>query len=261
MKRGVKEGRSPSNKSSPSPYRRGRGYKGWGYLIKQQDMEKVIFCWSGGKDSALALYEIQRSQKYEIVSLLTTITEVYDRVSMHGVPRILVEQQARSLGLPLEEVFIPKSCSNEEYESKMRTTLAKFKRDGVSSAIFGDVFLEEVRRYREDNLSKAGMKGIFPIWERDTAELSRSFIALGFKAIISCVDSKILDKTFAGRMLDEKFWAELPPNVDPSGENGEFHSFVFDGPIFRERIACIVGEVVLREGFYFCDLLPKEGVR
>ncbi len=224
-------------------------------------MEKVIFCWSGGKDSALALYEIQRSQKYEIVSLLTTITKDYDRVSMHGVPRILVEQQAWSLGLLLEEVFIPKSCSNEEYESKMRATLARFKRDGVSSAVFGDVFLEEVRRYREDNLSKAGMKGIFPIWRRDTAELTRSFIALGFKAIISCVDAKMLDKTFAGRMLDEKFWAELPPNVDPSGENGEFHSFVFDGPIFRERIACTAGEVVLRDSFYFCDLLPKEGVR
>ena len=224
-------------------------------------MEKVIFYWSGGKDSALALYEIQRSQKYEIVSLLTTITKDYDRVSMHGVPRILVEQQANSLGLPLEEVFIPRSCSNEEYESKMRATLAKFKRDGVSAVVFGDVFLEGVRKYREDNLSKAGMKGIFPIWGRDTAELTRSFIALGFKAIISCVDSKILDKTFAGRMLDEKFWAELPPNVDPSGENGEFHSFVFDGPIFRERRACSVGEVVLRKGFYFCDLLPKEGVK
>ena len=224
-------------------------------------MEKVIFCWSGGKDSAIALYEIQRSQKYEIASLLTTITEDYDRVSMHGVRRTLVEPQACSLGLPIEEVFIPKSCSNEEYESKMRATLAKFKRDGVSSAVFGDVFLEEVRRYREDNLSKAGMKGIFPIWQRDTAELTKTFIELGFKAITTCVDSKILDKRFVGRILDENFLAELPPNVDPAGENGEFHSFVFDGPIFRERIAYTVGESVLREGFYFCDLVPKEGVR
>ena len=224
-------------------------------------MEKVLLGWSGGKDSAMALYEVQKSQKYEIVSLLTTITKDYDRVSMHGVPRILVEQQAQSLGLPVEEVFIPESCSNEEYESKMREMLTRFKRDGVSAVVFGDVFLEDVRRYREDNLSKVGMKGIFPLWGRDTAELIKSFIALGFKAIISCVDSKILDKTFVGRMLDEKFWAELPPNVDPAGENGEFHSFVFDGPIFRERIACTVGEVVLRDSFYFCDLVPKEGVR
>jgi len=222
-------------------------------------MEKVIFCWSGGKDSAIALYEIQKSQGYKVVSLLATITEDYDRVSMHGVPRTLVEQQACSLGLPIEEVFIPKSCSNEEYDSKMREILTRFKQDGVASVVFGDVFLEDVRRYREDNLSKVGMKGVFPIWGRDTAELTRSFIALGFKAVTTCVDSKMLDKTFVGRMLDEKFLAQLPPNADPGGENGEFHSFVFDGPLFKQRIACTVGEVVLRDSFYFCDLLPKEG--
>ncbi len=222
-------------------------------------MEKVVFCWSGGKDSAVALYEIQKNQKYEVVSLLTTITEDYDRVSLHGVPRALVEQQAYSLGLPLEEVFIPKSCSNEEYESKMREVLARFKGDGVSAVVFGDVFLEDVRKHREDNLSKIGMKGIFPLWGRNTAELSRSFIALGFQAIIICVDSKVLGKRFLGRMLDEEFLAELPPGVDPGGENGEFHSFVIDGPIFKERIDCTPGEVVLRDSFCFCDLLPKVG--
>ncbi len=223
-------------------------------------MEKVIFSWSGGKDSAISLYEIQKSQKYKVVSLLTTITEGYNRVSMHGVPRILVEEQAHSLGLPIEEVFISKSSSNEEYESRMKEVLTKFKQDGVSSVVFGDVFLEEVRKYREDNLSKLGMKGIFPIWGRDTAELARSFIALGFQAIITCVDSKVLDKRFVGRMLDKDFLAELPPNVDPGGENGEFHSFVFDSPIFKEGIAYTLGESVLRDSFYFCDLLSREAL-
>lgn len=221
-------------------------------------MEKVLVGWSGGKDSAIALYEIQRSRKYEIVSLLTTITEDYDRVSMHGVPRILVEQQAGSLGLPLEEVFIPRSCSDEEYASKMRETLTKFKQAGVSSVVFGDVFLEDVRKYREENLSKIGMKGIFPIWGRDTAELVGSFLSLGFQTVTTCVDSKLLDRRFIGRVVDKRFLDLLPSDVDPGGENGEFHSFVFDGPIFKKRINCALGEVVLRDGFYFCDLLPQE---
>ncbi len=216
----------------------------------------MLFCWSGGKDSAIALYEIQKSKKYEVVSLLTTITEGYDRISMHGVRRILVEQQAKSLGLPIEEVFISKTSSDEEYESKMREVLTRFKQGGVSSTVFGDVFLEGVRKYREDNLLKLGMKGIFPIWGRDTAELTRTFIDLGFQAIITCVDSKVLDKRFVGRVIDKHFLDELPPNVDPAGENGEFHSFVFDGPIFGERIAYTLGKQVLRDSFYFCDLVP-----
>jgi len=223
-------------------------------------MEKVLFCWSGGKDSAIALYKIQKSKRCEIVALLVTINKDYDRISMHGVPRALVEQQARSLGLPIEEVFISKSSSNEEYESKMREVLTKFRQDGISSVVFGDIFLEEVRKYREDNLSKLGMEGIFPIWGEDTAELVRSFITLGFQAVVTCVDSKVLDKRFVGRTLDENFLAELPSNVDPSGENGEFHSFVFDGPIFKQRITYTLGESVLRNSFYFCDLLPKEKI-
>ena len=219
-------------------------------------MEKALFCWSGGKDSATSLYEILKTKKYEVVSLLTTITEGYDRISMHGVRRVLVEQQAKSLGLPIEEVFISKASSNEEYESKMREVLTRFKQVGVSLAIFGDVFLEGVRKYREDNLLKLGMKGIFPIWGRDTAELTRTFIDLGFQAIITCVDSKVLDKRFLGRVIDKHFLDDLPPNVDPAGENGEFHSFVFDGPIFGERIAYALGEQVLRDSFYFCDIVP-----
>ncbi len=221
-------------------------------------MEKVLFAWSGGKDSTLALYEIQRSQRYKIVSLLTTITEDYDRVSWHGVRRTLVEQQAKSLGLPIQEVFIPKDCSNEEYESRMKEALIRFKQAGVSLVACGDIFLEDTRKYREDNLSKLEMKGLFPIWGRDSAELTRSFIALGFQAIIICIDTKVLDKKLVGRIIDESFLAQLPPNVDPAGENGEFHSFVFDGPIFRERIAYKLGEQVLRDSFYFYDLLPTE---
>jgi len=225
-------------------------------------MEKVLFSWSGGKDSAMALYEIQKDNKYKITSLLTTITEDYDRVSMHGVPRILVEQQACSLGLPLKKLFVSKGSSIEEYESKMREILIKVKQEGISQVVFGDVFLEWVKEYREDNLSKLGMTGIFPIWGRDTAELTGTFIALGFKAITTCVDTRVLDKSFVGRVLDKQFLADLPPNVDPSGENGEFHCFTFDGPIFSHGIAYKVGKRVLRDSYCFCDLLPAkpEGV-
>ena len=251
---------APSKPIFPLPLGKGKGIKGIGLPNKKSEMEKVLFSWSGGKDSAISLYEIQKGGKYEILALLTTITDGYDRVSLHGVPRTLVEQQAQSLGLPIEEVFISKACSNEEYESKMERILTKFKQDGISSVVFGDIFLEDVRKYREENLSKLGMKGIFPIWGRDTTELRSSFIALGFQAIVTCVDLKVMDKRFVGRMLNEHFFAELPPNVDPGGENGEFHSFVFDGPIFKERIAYTLGESVLRDSFYFCDLLPK-GVR
>ena len=235
----------------------GEGDKG-GEVDKDLEMEKVLFSWSGGKDSAISLYEIQKSQRYEILALLTVITGDYDRVSMHGVPRPLIEQQAYSLGLPIEEVFISKDSSNEEYESKMREILIRFKQAGVSAVVFGDVFLEEVRKYREGNLSQLGMKGIFPIWGRDTTELTGAFIDLGFRAIVTCVNSKVLGERFLGRMLDKQFLSELPSDVDPAGENGEFHSFVFDGPIFKKRINCTLGKRVLRDSFYFCDLLLKE---
>ena len=219
-------------------------------------MEKVLLSWSGGKDSALALYEIQRSRQFEISSLLTTVTEDYDRVSMHGVRSTLLQQQSQSLGLPLEKILIPKNASNEEYQSKMEITLTKFRQDGVSFVVFGDIFLEDIRKYREENLSRIAMTGLFPLWKRKSADLAQAFIDLGFKAIVTCVDSKFLDRAFIGRLIDERFLAELPTNVDPNGENGEFHSFVFEGPIFKERIPYTIGEVVLRDSFYFCDLLP-----
>lgn len=221
--------------------------------------ERVLLSWSGGKDSALSLYEIKKTDRYEIFALLTTVTEDYDRISMHGVRRILLEQQAESVGYSLEKVLISSNASNEEYESKMREVLAKYLKTEVSSVVFGDVFLEDIRKYRESNLSKIGMKGIFPIWKRDTSELAHTFIDLGFEAVITCVDSNVLDKRFAGKLYDEQFLSELPHTVDPCGENGEFHSFVYDGPIFRERILYTIGDVVLRDNrFYFCDLIPVQ---
>ena len=219
--------------------------------------EKVLFSWSGGKDSAIALYEIQKSKSYEILALLTTITEDYDRVSMHGLRRILLEQQAKSLGISLEKVFITKDASNEEYESKMKEALLRYKNAGVHSVVFGDIFLQDVRKYREENLSKIGMNGVFPIWRRNTTALAHTFIDLGFKAVTICIDSNVLDKRFAARDFDKQFLSELPPTVDPCGENGEFHSFVYDGPIFKENILFKKGEIVLRDNrFYYCDLIP-----
>ena len=221
--------------------------------------EKVLFTWSSGKDSAMALYELQKAGEYEILALLTTVTEDYSRVSMHGVRRALLEEQAESVGIPLETVLIGKDASNDEYESKMRETLLRYQRQGVASVAFGDIFLEDLRRYREENLSKIGMNGLFPIWDRDTAELAGTFIELGFKAVVTCVDSNVLDKEFVGREFDDRFLADLPSTVDPCGENGEFHSFVYAGPIFRQPIAHEKGQIVLRANrFHFCDVIPVE---
>ena len=220
-------------------------------------IERAVFTWSGGKDSAMALYELQMADSYEVTALLTTVTEDYDRISMHGVRAALLERQAESLRLPLDKVYITRNASNEDYEAAMSDKLLHYRSRGIHSVVFGDIFLEDLRKYREDNLAKAGMQGIFPIWKRDTAELARTFIDLGFKAVITCLDSNVLDKRFVGRVFDERFLSELPDNVDPCGENGEFHSFVYDGPLFRERIPYKKGRIVLRnERFYFCDLIP-----
>ena len=221
--------------------------------------EKVLVSWSGGKDSALALYELRTAGGYEACALLTTVTEEYDRISMHGVRRVLLEQQAASLGLPLEEVLISADMSSEGYGARMRAVLERHQARGVSSVVFGDVFLEDVRTYREDNLSKVEMRGVFPLWGRDTGELARTFVDLGFEAVITCVDTHILDGGFVGRAFDRQFLSELPAGVDPCGENGAFHSFVYDGPVFGERIAYTKGEMVLRENrFQYCDLMPVQ---
>ena len=219
--------------------------------------QKILLAWSGGKDSALALYKIKKRQDLQIASLVTTITEDYDRISMHGVRRVLLENQAESLGIPLYNIFISKNSSDEEYGHKMEEMLTHFSRLGVTSVVFGDIFLEDLRRFREDQLSRVGMKGLFPLWKKDTAELAHEFVNLGFKAIVTSTDSKMLDGKFVGKEIDKKFLTQIPPAVDPCGENGEFHSFVFFGPIFRKRIRFRVGEVVFRENrFYYCDLEP-----
>ena len=218
--------------------------------------EKIILSWSGGKDSSLAHYYIQEKNACEIVALLTTVTEGYDRVSMHGVQRTLLEQQVGSLGLPLQKVYIPRDSSNEEYESRMKEVLLGYQGENINAAGFGDIFLADVRRYREEKLAQIGMKAIFPLWKRDTSELIRDFIDLGFKAIVTCVDSRVLDSSFAGKLINDDFISLLPSDVDPSGENGEFHSFVIDGPIFRQRIKVSIGEIISRGPFYFCDLVP-----
>lgn len=222
-------------------------------------MEKVIVSWSGGKDSALSLYEIQRSRDYQVVSLLTTINEYYDRVSMHGIRRVLLEQQAQALGLPLIKVPIPRDCSEEDYETRMMDVLRQAKSDGVNQVVFGDIFLEWLRERRESNLARLGMAPILPIWGRETLELTQSFISLGFKAVITCVNSQLMPKGFLGRVLDENLLAELPAGVDPGGENGEFHSFVFDGPMFSESIPFTLDRVVTRDSYHFRDLLPAGG--
>jgi len=218
--------------------------------------EDVLFCWSGGKDSAMALHALRAARECRIAALLTTVTEEYDRISMHGVRRALLERQAESLGLPLHAVLIPPQCINATYEERMKEALAKHFARGVRRVAFGDIFLEDLRAYRENNLAKIGMQALFPIWKRDTRELAREFVRQGFRAITVCVDPRVLDASFAGRELDAAFFAELPPGVDACGENGEFHTFVFDGPVFKTPIAFHIGEKVVRDGFCFCDLLP-----
>ncbi len=224
----------------------------------QPEKEAVLVSWSGGKDSALALNEILKNGTYRVAALLTTVTEDYDRISMHGVRRVLLEQQAASLGFPLEKVLIPKNASDEVYERSFESILAKYRDQGVQRVVFGDIFLEDLRKYREERLATVDMNGVFPIWMRGTKELARSLISLGFKAITTCVDTNVLGKEFVGRAIDEQFLADLPAFVDPCGENGEYHSFVFDGPIFKEAVRFSVGEKVLRdERFFFCDLVPE----
>jgi uncharacterized protein (TIGR00290 family) len=217
----------------------------------------VLMSWSGGKDSCIALYEIQRAQKYHVAALLTTVTRDYDRISMHGVRRVLLERQATSLGVPLHEVFISKGATNEEYEMKIGEAFSVYRERGIDSLVFGDLFLEDIRAYREQFLARHNMRGLFPVWQRKTSSFIQEFLELGFKAVVTCVDSKALDQSFAGRVIDESFLSSLPIDVDPCGENGEFHTFVYDGPTFNKPVKFSTGETVLREAFWYCDLLPQ----
>jgi uncharacterized protein (TIGR00290 family) len=216
----------------------------------------VLFGWSGGKDSAMALHALLQQKEFSVVALLTTVTEGFERISMHGVRRELLLQQAQSIGLPLQEVRIPAQCSNDIYEQRMEQALLAHYQSGVRGVAFGDIFLEDLRVYRECNLARVGMSALFPIWRRDTRELIRTFHANHFRSVVACVDPKKLDRSFAGRELNESFFQDLPEGVDFCGENGEFHTFVFDGPIFHSPVPFKLGEVVEKDSFVFCDLVP-----
>ena len=220
-------------------------------------LEPIIVGWSGGKDSALALREVLRSSRCQVVALVTTCTEGYDRISMHGVRCCLLEAQAESLGIPLTKVYIPQRCTNLEYEKRMKEAFSSFKSIGVKIVVYGDLFLEDIRVYRDRMLAEIGVSALYPVWGRATHALAREFIADGFKANLVCVDSSKLPASFAGRMFNSELLADLPEGIDPCGENGEFHTFVSSGPIFHRTIHCQSGLVVEREGFIFADLLPK----
>ena len=212
--------------------------------------------WSGGKDSALPLWTLRR-EGVEPEALITTVTDGYDRISMHGVRRELLARHSDALDIPLVEVRIPPACVNDVYEARMTQAFASPPLSSVEAVAFGDLFLEDVRAYRETRLSATGRRGLFPLWGRDTGALAREFIAAGFQARIVCLDPRALDASFAGRAYDEQLLADLPAGVDPCGENGEFHTFVHAGPIFTEPIACETGEIVERDGFVFCDLAER----
>ena len=219
-------------------------------------MITTIFCWSGGKDSALALYDLLAAGTHNVTALLTTVTAGYDRISMHGVRRALLAAQAAAIGLPVREVVIPPSASNVEYEAAMGTALAAAKAEGITTCAFGDIFLEDLRRWREQRLAAAGFQALFPIWQQDTRDLIHRFLRLGFQTVVVCVDPKVLPAAFAGRVMDEAFLRDLPEGVDPCGERGEFHTFTYAGPLFRHPVRWTRGEVVTRDGFVFADLLP-----
>jgi uncharacterized protein (TIGR00290 family) len=216
----------------------------------------LALSWSGGKDSALALHELQQRSGPFPHALITTVTADDARISMHGVRRELLCRQARAAGLALVEVEIPAACSNDVYEQRIGQALAEAPLADTQTIAFGDLFLADIRAYREQRLSRVGKQAIFPLWGRDTSALAREFIDAGFEAILVCVDPRHLDPSFAGRRFDAELLADLPPGVDPCGENGEFHTFVFAGPVFSASIGCRVGETVERDGFVFSDVLP-----
>lgn len=241
-------------------------------------MYKSVFNWSGGKDSALCLYHVLQQKNYSIAYLLTTLSESTQRISMHGVRQELLERQAQSIGFPLKQVLLPGNASMSAYNRLMENSMRPLQEQGITHAIFGDINLQDLREYREKQLAQVSMEAVFPLWGRPTGELVREFIALGFKAVVVCVNERLLDASFAGRELDKSFLQDLPAGVDPAGENGEFHTFVYDGPIFTSPVKFTAGEKVHKTyapaadpddncyaeenkpafdtGFWFCDLLP-----
>lgn len=223
--------------------------------------QPVILSWSGGKDSMMALDALRNSDGYHVQGLLTTLTEGYERISIHGVRRSLLEQQAQALGLPLYEVFIPQQCTNIDYRDRMRAMLQQFRDQGITTIAHGDLFLEDIRVYREENLARLGMKAMFPLWLVPTGTIARRFIDEGYRAVTVCVDGEVLDRQYVGQDYNDAFIASLPAGTDVCGENGEFHTFVYDGPHFADPVRCTRGDIVLRdERFWYCDLLEEEQV-
>jgi uncharacterized protein (TIGR00290 family) len=220
-----------------------------------ETMTKVLMSWSSGKDSAWALYVLRQQGEHDVAGLVTTVNERFDRVAMHGVPVALLEAQAEAAGVALWKVPIPSPCSNERYEAAMASVVQRARAAGVSAFAFGDLFLEDIRAYREKQLRDSGLQPLFPLWNRSTGVLARDMIASGVRAVLTCVDPKTLPAAFAGREFGPALLAELPPGVDPCGENGEFHTFVHAGPMFQTSINVSVGEVVERDGFVFADLV------
>jgi uncharacterized protein (TIGR00290 family) len=218
---------------------------------------KAWLAWSSGKDSAWALHTVRQGAGFDVVALLTTVNQTYSRVAMHAVRESLLETQAEAAGLPLIKVPIPSPCSNEIYEQAFGDAMARAKSDGVTHVIFGDLFLEDVRAYREKQLSRCDVTPVFPLWGRDTRQLAEEMIAQGLSAYLTCVDPRKLDRSFAGRKFDVNLLRDLPGGVDPCGENGEFHSFVNAGPMFARTIPVAAGEIVERESFVFADFLPQ----
>jgi uncharacterized protein (TIGR00290 family) len=220
--------------------------------------DRILLAWSSGKDSAYSLHVLRGLEDVEVVALLTTVNETHDRVAMHAVRRTLLEAQAAAAGLPLLIVRIPHACTNVVYEAAMARALEEAKALRVSGVAFGDLFLDDIRRYRERQMAGTGLRLLFPLWGRPTAALAREMVDAGLRARITCVDPRVLPASFAGREFDLRLLADLPPGVDPCGENGEFHTFAWDGPMFRRPVPVRGGEVVTREGFVFADLLPAE---
>jgi uncharacterized protein (TIGR00290 family) len=218
------------------------------------ERKRILLSWSSGKDSAWALHLLRQSSEFEVAALLTTVNEQFDRVAMHAVRTELLQCQAENVGLPLRLISLPFPCSNEVYDERMRAAIGAAQADGIDGIAFGDLFLEDVRRYRERMMEGTGIKPLFPLWGRPTRELAREMTAGGLRAQITCIDPRLLPVTLAGREYNDDFLKALPEGVDPCGENGEFHSFAFDGPMFDHPVEFTIGDTVERDGFIFTDL-------
>ena len=225
-------------------------------VVNKNAHPKAWLAWSSGKDSAWALHVMRQRGDFEITALLTTVNRTYERVAMHAVRESLLEMQAEAVGLPLVKAMIPSPCPNEVYESAMAEAMSRARIEGVTHVIFGDLFLEDIRAYRERQLAACGMTAVFPLWLQDTRELAERMVAAGISAYLTCVDPRKLGRDFAGRQFDSRLLRDLPANIDPCGENGEFHTFVSSGPMFAKPLDVTVGEVVERDGFVFADVLP-----